>query len=197
MAKKTKQEAPVMTRARSASASGHSAEGVDLAEIERLLQFMEKHGLEEFEYKRKGLRIWLKKPSAHAPLAYAPMPPPEIVVASAHHASGHAPAATSEAAPATAREAAAEAQRSDENLHVVKSPIVGTFYAAAGPDSDAFVSVGAKVDSGQTLCIIEAMKLMNEIESDVAGEVVRIFVENGQPVEYGEPLFGIRPNRKK
>lgn len=186
-----------MTRARSASASGHSAEGVDLAEIERLLQFMEKHGLEEFEYKRKGLRIWLKKPSAPAPLAYAPMPPPEIVVASAHHASGHAPAATSEAAPATAREAAAEAQRSDENLHVVKSPIVGTFYAAAGPDSDAFVSVGAKVDSGQTLCIIEAMKLMNEIESDVAGEVVRIFVENGQPVEYGEPLFGIRPNRKK
>ncbi len=186
-----------MTRARSASASGHSAEGVDLAEIERLLQFMEKHGLEEFEYKRKGLRIWLKKPSAHAPLAYAPMPPPEIVVASAHHAPGHAPAGTSEAAPATAREAAAEAQRSDENLHVVKSPIVGTFYAAAGPDADAFVSVGAKVDSGQTLCIIEAMKLMNEIESDVAGEMVRIFVENGQPVEYGEPLFGIRPNRKK
>ena len=186
-----------MTRARSASAGGHPAEGVDLAEIERLLQFMEKHGLEEFEYKRKGLRIWLKKPSAHAPLAYAPIPPPEIVVASAHHASGHAPAGTSEAAPATAREAAAEAQRSDENLHVVKSPIVGTFYAAAGPDSDAFVSVGAKVDSGQTLCIIEAMKLMNEIESDVAGEVVRIFVENGQPVEYGEPLFGIRPNRKK
>ena len=183
-----------MTRARSASAGGHSTEGVDLAEIERLLQFMEKHGLEEFEYKRKGLRIWLKKPSAHAPLAYAPMPPPEIVVASAHHA---APAAKSESAMATAREAAAEAQRSDENLHVVKSPIVGTFYAAAGPDSEPFVAVGGKVDSGQTLCIIEAMKLMNEIESDVAGEVVRIFVENGQPVEYGEPLFGIRPNRKK
>jgi|SRR5580658_4053299 acetyl-CoA carboxylase biotin carboxyl carrier protein len=197
MAKKPKQELPIITRARSASASGHSAEGVDLAEIERLLQFMEKHGLEEFEYKRKGLRIWLKKPSAHAPLAYAPMPPPEIVVASAHHAAAPAAAAKSEAAPATAREAAAEAQRSDENLHVVKSPIVGTFYAAAGPDSEAFVAVGGKVDSGQTLCIIEAMKLMNEIESDVAGEVVRIFVENGQPVEYGEPLFGIRPNRKK
>src|SRR5580692_6343318 len=193
MAKKPKQELPIITRARSASASGHSAEGVDLAEIERLLQFMEKHGLEEFEYKRKGLRIWLKKPSAHAPLAYAPMPPPEIVVASAHHAAAPAAAAKSEAAPATAREAAAEAQRSDENLHVVKSPIVGTFYAAAGPDSEAFVAVGGKVDSGQTLCIIEAMKLMNEIESDVVG----IFVENGQPVEYGEPLFGIRPNRKK
>jgi acetyl-CoA carboxylase biotin carboxyl carrier protein len=197
MAKKPKQESPSITRTRSASASGTSSEGVDLAEIERLLQFMEKHGLEEFEYKRKGLRIWLKKPSAHAPLAYAPMPPPEIVVASAHQTAGHAPSGKSEPASAAPREASAEAPRSDENLHVVKSPIVGTFYAAAGPDSDAFVSVGAKVQSGETLCIIEAMKLMNEIESDVAGEVVRIFVENGQPVEYGEPLFGIRPNRKK
>ena len=192
MAKKPKQELPIITRARSASASGHSAEGVDLAEIERLLQFMEKHGLEEFEYKRKGLRIWLKKPSAHAPLAYAPMPPPEIVVASAHHAPAPAAAAKSEAAPATAREAAAEAQRSDENLHVVKSPIVGTFYAAAGPDSEAFVAVGGKVDSGQTLCIIEAMKLMNEIEADVSGVIAKMFVPNGSPVEYGMPLFGIK-----
>ena len=194
MAKKPKQDSPIITRSRSASAPGPAAEGVDLAEVERLLQFMDQHGLEEFEYKRKGLRIWLKKPSAHAPLAYAPLPRPEIVVASAAQA---APAAKSEPAPATVREVAADAQRSDENLHVVKSPIVGTFYTAAGPDSDPFATVGAKVESGQTLCIIEAMKLMNEIESDVAGEVVRIFVENGQPVEYGEPLFGIRPNRKK
>jgi acetyl-CoA carboxylase biotin carboxyl carrier protein len=79
----------------------------------------------------------------------------------------------------------------------VKSPIVGTFYSAATPGSEPFVTVGSKVDAGQTLCIIEAMKLMNEIESDVAGEVARVFVENGQPVEYGEPLFGIRTHRKK
>ena len=79
-----------------------------------------------------------------------------------------------------------------EDLHVVKSPIVGTFYSAPSPGADPFVTVGAQVDVGQVLCIIEAMKLMNEIESDVAGEVVKIFVENGQPVEYGEPLFGIR-----
>jgi acetyl-CoA carboxylase biotin carboxyl carrier protein len=189
MAKKPKTEAPIITRSRSLSTS----EGVDLAEVERLLQFMEKHGLEEFEYKRKGLRIWLKKPSKHGPLAYAPsystLPPPEIVVAAPRR---EAAAAKSEAAPA------AEAPpRSEENLHIVKSPIVGTFYAAAGPDAEPFVAVGAKVDSGQTLCIIEAMKLMNEIESDVAGEIVRIFVENGQPVEYGESLFGVRPNRKK
>jgi acetyl-CoA carboxylase biotin carboxyl carrier protein len=197
MAKKPKQDQPTVTRARSASASGRTSEGVDLAEIERLLQFMEKHGLEEFEYKRKGLRIWLKKPSAHAPLAYAPMPPPEIVVASTQQVTPRAPAEKTEHASPGGREAAAETPRSDENLHVVKSPIVGTFYAAAGPDSDAFVSVGTKVASGETLCIIEAMKLMNEIESDVAGEIVRIFVESGQPVEYGEPLFGIRLNRKK
>ena len=197
MAKKIKQDLPRITPARSASASGRTSEGVDLAEIERLLQLMEKHGLEEFEYKRKGLRIWLKKPSAHVPLAYAAMPAPEIVVASASQAEAHAPASKGEQQSAGGREAAPEAPRSDENLHVVKSPIVGTFYAAAGPDSDAFVGVGTKVQSGETLCIIEAMKLMNEIESDVAGEIVRIFVENGQPVEYGEPLFGIRPNRKK
>jgi acetyl-CoA carboxylase biotin carboxyl carrier protein len=197
MAKKIKQDLPKITHARSASASGSTSEGVDLAEIERLLQFMEKHGLEEFEYKRKGLRIWLKKPSAHAPLAYAAMPAPEIVVASASQATAQLPVGKAEHEPGSGREAAAEPLRSDENLHVVKSPIVGTFYAAAGPDSDAFVSVGTKVQSGETLCIIEAMKLMNEIESDVAGEIVRIFVENGQPVEYGEPLFGIRPNRKK
>src|ERR1700685_2353266 len=96
MAKKPKQELPIITRARSASASGHSAEGVDLAEIERLLEFMQKHGLEEFEYKRKGLRIWLKKPSAHPTLAYAPMAAPEILVAPAPSAAAQGPASKSE-----------------------------------------------------------------------------------------------------
>ena len=182
-------------RGRAASGPERSADGVNLAEVERLLEFMQKHGLEEFEYKRKGLRIWLKKPSAHPTVAYAPMAPPEIVVATAPSSTAQASAAKPErAAP---RESGGETPRSDENVHVVKSPIVGTFYAAAGPGSDPFVAVGSKVESGQALCIIEAMKLMNEIESDVAGEVVRIFVENGQPVEYGEPLFGIRQNRKK
>src|SRR6266403_263850 len=87
--------------------------------------------------------------------------------------------------------------RPSEDLHMVKSPIVGTFYGSPSPSSDAFVKVGAHVEMGQVLCIVEAMKLMNEIEADAAGEVVRIFVENGQPVEYGQPLFGIRPSRKK
>jgi acetyl-CoA carboxylase biotin carboxyl carrier protein len=74
---------------------------------------------------------------------------------------------------------------------------VGTFYGAPSPGAEAFVKVGSQVESGQTLCIVEAMKLMNEIESDASGEVIRVYVENGQPVEYGQPLFGIRPGRKK
>ena len=84
-----------------------------------------------------------------------------------------------------------------EELHIVKSPIVGTYYAAPNPEAEPFVRVGDMVEAGQTVCIIEAMKLMNEIEADVSGEVVRILVENGQPVEYGEPLFALRPTGTK
>jgi acetyl-CoA carboxylase biotin carboxyl carrier protein len=167
---------------------------VDLAEVEQLLAFMEKHGLEEFDYERDGLRIRLKKPSTHAQGAFRAFSAPEIHVAGASSPTEQATPAASGAAPP--REATTEAGRS-EDLHVVKSPIVGTYYASASPASEPFVTVGAHVEAGQVLCIIEAMKLMNEIESDVAGEVVRIFVENGQPVEYGEPLFGIHPHRKK
>jgi acetyl-CoA carboxylase biotin carboxyl carrier protein len=196
MAKKAKLNAPINKHDRPADPSERHPDGVNLAEVERLLEFMQKHGLEEFEYRRKGLRIWLKKPSAHPTLAYTPMAPPEIVVATPQASSAPAAPAKSERAAAS-REGGTETTRTDENVHVVKSPIVGTFYAAAGPGSEPFVTVGSKVESGQALCIIEAMKLMNEIESDVAGEVVRIFVENGHPVEYGEPLFGIRQNRKK
>jgi len=171
---------------------GSPVHGVDLPEIEKLLDFMRKHGLEEFEYERQGFRIRLKKPSSPS-YAYPSAQAPEIVVASAAPHASLAPAAAPAAAP---REPAADAMRA-EDLHIVKSPIVGTFYVAAGPDADPFVTIGSKVETGQVLCIIEAMKLMNEIESDAAGEVVRIFVENGHPVEYGEALFGVRPHRKK
>ncbi len=80
---------------------------------------------------------------------------------------------------------------------IVPAPIVGTYYESPSPGTEAFVKIGSYVETGKILCIVEAMKLMNEIESDVSGEVIRIFVENGQPVEYGQPLFGIRPSRKK
>jgi acetyl-CoA carboxylase biotin carboxyl carrier protein len=174
------------------SSKATPALGVDLLQVERLLGFMQKHGLEEFEYERNGLHIRLKKPSAPTQAATRAFPAQEIGEGGSH--------ATSEASPATSPAAghnAAAGGGGPEDLHVVESPIVGTFYASASPGGGPFVTVGAHVESGQVLCIIEAMKLMNEIESDVAGEVVRIFVENGQPVEYGEPLFGIHPQRKK
>jgi acetyl-CoA carboxylase biotin carboxyl carrier protein len=115
---------------------------------------------------------------------------PEIIVSGSANA---VPAATTSAGSA----APPPEGRSTEDLHLVKSPIVGTYYGSPSPGAEAFVKVGNFVETGQTLCIVEAMKLMNEIESDETGEVVRIFVENGQPVEYGQPLFGIRPSRKK
>ena len=166
----------------SKSSGGGSSAGPDIEQIEQLLKTMSEHNLEEFEYSRGELRIRLKKPSAGALLATprtAAMP--EIIVA------GTSPVAGT---------AASEA-RSTEDLHLVKSPIVGTFYASPSPGAEPFVKIGGYVEDGQTLCIVEAMKLMNEIESDGTGEVLRIFVENGQPVEYGQPLFGIRPSRKK
>jgi acetyl-CoA carboxylase biotin carboxyl carrier protein len=164
---------------------GTEAGGVELAEVERLLAFMEKHGLEEFEYARGGVHIRLKKPST------ATVAAPRMAAAWDAPAPGHTPAQD------TPRSGGHATAPPASDVHVIKSPIVGTFYASPSPNADAFVAVGAKVESGQVLCIIEAMKLMNEIESDVAGEVVQIFVENGKPVEYGEPLFGIRARGKK
>ena len=160
----------------------------EIQQIEQLLQFMTEHNLEEFEYSRGDLSIRLRKPSAGAVVsASRAVAAPEIIVPG----SVQNPLASAESAPG-----AAEA-RSSEDLHLVKSPIVGTFYESPSPGAEAFVKVGAHIETGQALCIVEAMKLMNEIESDVSGEVIRIFVENGQPVEYGQPLFGIRPTRKK
>jgi acetyl-CoA carboxylase biotin carboxyl carrier protein len=103
------------------------------------------------------------------------------------------PAPPPVAAPTeTAAPAAAEPVDADAGLHKIISPIVGTFYRSPGPDKDSYVKEGSKVGPDTTVCIVEAMKLMNEIQAEVAGEVVKIYVENGQPVEYGQPLFGIR-----
>jgi acetyl-CoA carboxylase biotin carboxyl carrier protein len=165
--------------------SSPSIANPELEQIEQLLVFMTDHNLEEFEYSRGDLRIRLRKPSANV-IASSPRPmyAPEIIVPGAAELPEQSSASASEG-------------RSSEDLHLVKSPIVGTFYGSPSPGSEAFVKIGVHVESGETLCIVEAMKLMNEIESDITGEVLRIFAENGQPVEYGQPLFGIRPSRKK
>jgi acetyl-CoA carboxylase biotin carboxyl carrier protein len=167
------------------------ADSPEMQQIKDLLLLMNEHNLEELEYSRGDLKIRLKKPSApSAAPAFAPraMAAPEIIVASG---GGGGQASASSSSPPAAD------SRSTEDLHLVKSPIVGTYYESPSPGAEAFVKVGAHIETGQTLCIVEAMKLMNEIESEVTGEVLRIFVENGQPVEYNQPLFGIRPSRKK
>jgi acetyl-CoA carboxylase biotin carboxyl carrier protein len=164
----------------------------ELQIIEQLLRYMSEHNLEEFEYSNGDLKIRLKKPSAGTVIGVPrQMAAPEIIVASGGGAT-QLPPSTPSAPPAQTPEG-----RSADDLHLVKSPIVGTYYGSPSPGAEPFVEIGGYVETGQTLCIVEAMKLMNEIESDISGEVLRIFVENGQPVEYGQPLFGIRPSRKK
>ena len=169
------------------SKSSPSFENPEIQQIEQLFQFMTEHNLEEFEYSRGDLRIRLRKPSAGVVVsASRVLAAPEIIVPG-----------LMEAPQGSSTGSAVPEARSTEDLHLVKSPIVGTFYESPSPGTDAFVKVGTYVETGKILCVVEAMKLMNEIESDISGEVIRIFVENGQPVEYGQPLFGIRPSRKK
>ncbi len=166
-------------------AKGAAADNfIPFEQIQALIDLLEERGLEEFELEREGVRIRIKRRGAAAP-------PP--VFESYSPAAGNSPAAE---ASAGALELPGEAE-AREDVHVVKSPIVGTFYSCPRPDAPPFVKLGDTVDVGQVLCIIEAMKLMNEIEADVAGEVVRIYVENAQPVEYGESLFALRPLKRK
>ena len=174
-----------------------SVPGVDLGQLERLLSFMSEHGLEEFEYAHGDLRIRLKKAipqQVAAPVLALPMAQsaaPQGVPAQAQ------PNTAPQPAPQAGSGASQPAPPAAADEHIIKSPIVGTFYAGPSPDAGPFVRAGDIVEAGRTVCIIEAMKLMNEIEADISGEVVRVLVENGQPVEYGEPLFALRPTGKK
>lgn len=179
-------------KAKTGRSSSKSASAPDLEAISQILSFMDEHSLEEFEYQNGDMHIRLRKASSHGGnYSFRPQQsPPEIFVAAQQPAANPAPMASGSSTAAPAAEISPD-------LHVIKSPIVGTFYSAASPSASAFARIGDHVNAGQVLCIIEAMKLMNEIEADVAGEVMRIFVENGQPVEYGEPLFAIHPSRKQ
>ena len=164
----------------------------ELQIIEQLLRYMSENNLEEFEYSSGDLKIRLKKPSAGSVVGLPRhLAAPEIIIASSAGAQAAAAPSTAPSSPSP------ESRPTSDDMHLVKSPIVGTYYGSPSPGAEPFAKVGAYVETGQTLCIVEAMKLMNEIESDVTGEVVRVFVENGHPVEYGESLFGIRPRGKK
>jgi acetyl-CoA carboxylase biotin carboxyl carrier protein len=172
---------------------------VDWRELERLLKFMEEHGLEEFEYSRGDFRVRLRKPGAAvASHADAPAVKLDTQRSESRGASGRGSGAVDKGAAsrdAVRPEAGSEMPDEDQSdgAQLVKSPIVGTYYEAPNPGAPAFVKVGDHVSAGQVICIVEAMKLMNEIESDVGGKVTKIFMQNGQPVEYGQPLFAIQP----
>jgi len=152
-------------------------------ELTELVEFLKANGIVKFETERDGRKVALEFAGAGgidtANLA-------TLLAAQGRGAS--APAAAAAAAPA---QPAAEVDP-HAGAHIVKSPIVGTFYASPSPDAPSFVKVGDRVEVGKVLCIVEAMKLMNEIESDAAGEIVKVFVKAGQPVEYGQPLFAIK-----
>ena len=166
---------------------------MNLKEIRELIEFLKEQDIAEFELERGDVKVRIKRgaepvASTHE-TRYVTMP--------------HAVMPTAEASAAAPALQAAETAKAlekkpetppEENLHIVKSPIVGTFYESPSPGAPPFVKPGDKVALGQVICIVEAMKLMNEIESDVAGEIVKMLVANNQPIEYGQPLYAIRPN---
>jgi acetyl-CoA carboxylase biotin carboxyl carrier protein len=170
----------------------------DTQELKELIEFLKENNIGDFELERGDLKVRIKfaQESSSPDLLQmarllaaqqqAPIPAvlPEVFAASTQ---AQAPAAAG--APAAPAGEAGE----DASLHVVKSPIVGTFYESPSPGSPPFVKIGDQVENGQILCIIEAMKLMNEIECDIAGEIVKRFAQSGQPVEYGQALFAVRP----
>ena len=162
---------------------------MDLDEIKRILELMREHELAEFELEQEGVTIRLRKGSGPQwPAGIAA--PPSVSFTPAISAAGAAvPAVTGPTPEAHVLTAASE----DIDFAVVKSPIVGTFYRASEPGAKPLAEVGEMVKKGQVLCIIEAMKLMNEINSECEGEVVKVYVENGQAVQYGERLFAIKP----
>lgn len=155
---------------------------MDLKYVKQLLEMVEKSAVNEVELEEKGHKIRITK---SAPQNVMQAPAYQMAMPAA------APAPAPAAAPAAAPKAAPAAE--GKKYHEVKSPIVGTFYRSPSPDAAPYVEIGSKIKQGGTLCIVEAMKLMNEIESDITGTIVKINVENGKPVEYGQVLFLVEP----
>jgi acetyl-CoA carboxylase biotin carboxyl carrier protein len=168
----------------------------EMKELRELVEFLKENDLNEFEFERGDLKIRLKfTQPQQAPASALDLARLGQLLTPGGHAAPSASQgihAVASSASASAAAQAAEALADEEKLHIVKSPIVGTFYESSSPGAAAFIKIGDEVESGQVLCIVEAMKLMNEIESDAAGEVVKRFVTNGQPVEYGQDLFALR-----
>ena len=156
-------------------------------ELKELIDLVIEKGIAEFELEREDVKVRIKRAGDQVAPAVQYIPAPVVGSAApvAIPATGTPPSGTAGEVGAPAKE--------EDGLQTVKSPIVGTFYESPSPGAPAFVKIGDPVEVGQVLCIIEAMKLMNEIESEYGGEIVKRLVQNGQPVEYGQPLFAIRP----
>jgi acetyl-CoA carboxylase biotin carboxyl carrier protein len=165
---------------------------INMAELHELIALMTENGLTEFELERGGFRVRLSRDIGSSGLAPAPASGPQLV----ERRGGVPPSASHESVPhSVALHPGAQAEtaaQEDQDLHIITSPIVGTFYRAASPTAETFVRIGSQVEAETVVCIIEAMKLMNEIQAETRGEVAKIYVENGQAVEFGQPLFGIK-----
>lgn len=165
--------------------------GMNIKEIKELMEAVSQNGITELEVERAGVKVRIRKDNVPSQGSTSPsistaMPgsPPFVSVVAAENGSNVGPVL------------AETVVENKENLFIVRSPIVGTFYRAPNPTADPFVKVGDSVEPGRVLCIIEAMKLMNEIEAEADGEVANVYVENGEPVEFGQALFGIRPTQR-
>ena len=175
-------------QARSSEPAARPEPSVNMDELRELIALLRENGLAEFELEREGFRVRLRRETtseaSEGSVPVANLPAPRTGGTTSQKGSGVVPSHPG----AQAETAASE----DQDLYIIPSPIVGTFYRSASPTAEPFVKIGSNVESESVVCIIEAMKLMNEIQAETSGEVTKIYVENGQPVEYGQPLFGIR-----
>ncbi len=191
--RKTKRATPGAAKASApkttpAKVAAGSEDNLSLAEIKTLIELISDKQFNEFELERGSLRLRLSKGVQKVAVSQIAAEPARIV----EQAAVAVPTALPVQAPTVTAAPVATPAPQEENLHIVTSPIVGTFYGAPSPTAKSFVAVGDTVEIGKVLCIVEAMKLMNEIQSDASGVIAKIFVESGQPVEYGQALFGIK-----
>ncbi|MBC8031332.1 MAG: acetyl-CoA carboxylase biotin carboxyl carrier protein [Pyrinomonadaceae bacterium] len=164
-------------------------------ELREIIELIRENDFTEFELEREGFRVRFRRGTEADISEMGPTGPGQSAAgpsAGATSSVGSESAGTTPAAPIHPGAKAQTAASEDQDLYIIPSPIVGTFYRAASPNAESFVKIGSQVDSETVVCIIEAMKLMNEITAETSGEVAKIYVENGQPVEYGQPLFGIK-----
>ena len=180
---------PVRGRRRRRGSVGAES-SVNMDELRELIQLINENDFTEFELEREGFRVRFRRGAEINEATSGAFNPSRESAALSGPGTDHSVATAS--APSHPGAKAQNEASEDQDLYIIPSPIVGTFYRAASPNTDAFVKIGSRVEPDSVVCIIEAMKLMNEIQAEATGEVTKIYVENGQPVEYGQPLFGIK-----